>query len=251
MTNPSKKQKFAQPSDSEGIRMSSAAAKSSLSSEGKMAFDATDFDAIVDEMKSYDEHRENVIKKSRDIQKASKQAIFSLHRNDFSEAEKRLETAKKVAEGLVPLISELPTLRGGSYSNAIEEYAEAICFLMYLREGRLPTRAEVGLADNEEWLGGILDFTGELNRFAVARATKRDKKAVSEATDLVNNIFYHMLRLDLRNGGLRRKYDALKYTVKKLEQILYELSLTEAGLAVSPQAEEAPGKATDNQEGDE
>jgi hypothetical protein len=34
----------------------------------------------------------------------------------------------------------------------------------------------------------------------------------------------------IRNGSLRKKYDALKYTLKKMENTLYELSLTESGV---------------------
>lgn len=34
------------------------------------------------------------------------------------------------------------------------------------------------------------------------------------------------LQFDLRNSSLRKKYDGLKYTLKRLEQTLYELSLS-------------------------
>ena len=34
-----------------------------------------------------------------------------------------------------------------------------------------------------------------------------------------------MIEFDFRNGPLRRKYDGLKYAIKKIEEILYELSL--------------------------
>ena len=37
------------------------------------------------------------------------------------------------------------------------------------------------------------------------------------------------VQFDLRNGSLRKKYDGLKYTLKKLENTCYELSLAEAG----------------------
>jgi predicted translin family RNA/ssDNA-binding protein len=112
--------------------------------------DVAEFDSIVQELKTYDERREIVIKRSRDIQKASKQAIFSLHRNAVQEAEQRLNSAATAAADILPLIEEMPTLRGGSYSNAVEEYAEAVCFLTYLREGRLPSRFEVKLAEVSE-----------------------------------------------------------------------------------------------------
>ncbi len=105
----------------------------------------------------------------------------------------------------------------------------------YLQEGRVATRKEVHLAEVEEYLGGVLDFTGELNRIAVAKATVRDKAAVQQARDVVETLQGQFLRFDLRNGALRKKYDALKYTLKKLENTLYELSLTENGLTSKPE----------------
>ena len=102
-------------------------------------------------------------------------------------------------------------------------------------------------------LGGVLDFTGELNRYAVLQATRRDVEAVRACRGLVEGIFgqflqvsrclliatvlllckqltcegqcglYHRtnvavcLQYDLRNGAIRKKFDSLKYTLKKLE----------------------------------
>lgn len=34
-----------------------------------------------------------------------------------------------------------------------------------------------------------------------------------------------LLQFDFRNGNLRKKFDALKYTLKKMENTTYELSL--------------------------
>ncbi|KAH7618827.1 putative Translin [Nannochloris sp. 'desiccata'] len=197
--------------------------------------DISEFDQIVQELSSYDQQREIVIKRSRDIQKLSKQAIYSLHRGDDFDASNKLKLAETAAAELAPLISQSPTLRHGSFSNSIEEYAEAVILRTYLQDGRVATREEVQLAEVEEYLGGVLDFTGELNRIAVAKATVRDKEAVQKARDVVETLQGQFLRFDLRNGALRKKYDALKYTLKKLENTLYELSLTENGLASKPE----------------
>ena len=37
------------------------------------------------------------------------------------------------------------------------------------------------------------------------------------------------LKFDFRNSQLRRKYDGLKYTLKNMETMLYELSLSRGG----------------------
>lgn len=60
----------------------------------------------------------------------------------------------------------------------------------------------------------VLDFTGELNRFAVLRATARDTAAVARARDVADAVFGQMLQFDLRNGAARKKFDTLKYTLK-------------------------------------
>lgn len=43
------------------------------------------------------------------------------------------------------MIEQHPFLRMGSYSNAMEEYAEAVIFQVYLTENRLMSSAEVRL----------------------------------------------------------------------------------------------------------
>ena len=170
------------------------------------------------------------------MQKASKQAIFSLHRKDFKGASAKLSSALKAATALLPLIQAEPTLRFGSYANALEEYAEAKIFEYYLETGKLlpslSTHLDIGglPLKNEEYLGGVLDFTGELNRYAVQRATARDEQQVRRCRDLVESIMDQYLKFDFRNGQLRKKYDALKYTLKNMENMLYELSLTHNGM---------------------
>jgi len=212
--------------------------------------DEAEWERINEEMQAYDKKREDIIKRSRDIQKNSKQAIFSLHRGDLERANKQIADALALAQELEPTIRENPTLRNGSYANALEEWAEAVLFRTYLEEKRLARMSEMPLLNSDDYLGGVLDMTGELNRYAVQRATSRDAEEVARCKDLVEGIFGLFLQFDLRNGALRKKYDALKYTLKKLENTLYELSLTEA-LGMKREADDEPEPAMDAGGGDE
>uniref|UniRef100_A0A7S3R598 Translin n=1 Tax=Dunaliella tertiolecta TaxID=3047 RepID=A0A7S3R598_DUNTE len=150
-----------------------------------------------------------------------------------------------------PMITESPFLRMGSYSASMEEYGEAMAFLVFLKEGRLVRKSELPLCDTEEYLGAILDFTGELNRFCVKAATARDKEAVKRCRDLCDAIMGEFLQFNLRNSSPRKKFDSLKYTLKKLENTLYELSLTEnlglktLGKEEEPDAETGQGPNAD------
>eukprot|EP00803_Ostreobium_quekettii_P000166 evm.model.scf_1883.3 EVM.evm.TU.scf_1883.3 scf_1883:11343-14020(-) len=201
---------------------------------GAPMVDADDFLRMVEEYRKEDEQREIVIKRSRDVQKLSKQAIFSLHRGNASQAETRLRNAVRITNELSPIIYEWPKLRSGSFAYALEEYAEAVAFRGYLKEGRLlklaEVQAEVPLVAVEEYLGGVLDFTGELLRYSIFRATERNIEAVQNCKDLVEGLMEAFMEFDMRNGQLRKKYDSLKYTLSKMENTLYELSLTASGL---------------------
>ena len=49
--------------------------------------DQADFEALMSGMSLYDEQRDIVIKRSRDITKASKVAIYCLHRGEMEKAD--------------------------------------------------------------------------------------------------------------------------------------------------------------------
>lgn len=46
--------------------------------------------------------------------------------------------------------------------------------------------------------------------------------------------------LNLKNDGLRKRYDALKYDVKKIEEVVYDLSIR--GLKPTEHTEEKPAE---------
>ena len=227
--------------------------------------DASSFAMMVDTYTLLDEMRERVIKRSRDVQKLAKQSIYSSLRADNDKAGKQIEQAMSAATELLPIINDaakhtggMPFLRMGSYSNALEELAEGMILAHFIKHGKVASPKELNelFAINankdkvaaveltsEEYLGGLLDFTGELQRYSIARATDRDVEAVALCRDACDQIFGQMLNFDLRNGGLRKKFDSLKYTLKKMEATMYELSLSgsAAGLATAAHAKEGGG----------
>jgi predicted translin family RNA/ssDNA-binding protein len=71
---------------------------------------------------------------------------------------------------------------------------------------------------------GICDLTGELTRRAVSLVTKGKGKEVLVIKNFVEDIYGEFLKFDLRNGNLRKKYDSIKWNLKKLEEIMYDLS---------------------------
>jgi predicted translin family RNA/ssDNA-binding protein len=247
--------------------MATTAAPSASTAAAEDAFlDTSAFDALAARLKAHDEQREAVIKRSRDVQKAAKQTIFALHRGDAERASRLLRDASAAVRELRPIVEADATLRhGGSFTSALEELCEAYVFKGFLENGRVPPPEALARALQEdggeaaaaaattprpfditpdEYLGGVLDFAGELNRHAVARATARDVREVERCRGCVEALLGRFLALDLRNGQLRKKYDALKYVLRNLEGTLYELTLAErTGRALERAAAASGGRA--------
>jgi predicted translin family RNA/ssDNA-binding protein len=176
-------------------------------------------------LEDHDASRDAIIKESRDITKLSKQAIYSLHREELHTAREQLLGAEVVIAKLLERMKSDPTLRTGGFSASLEEYTEAKAFLMFLEEHRLITCKELEMVEAEEYLLGLCDLTGELMRYAVMRATKRDRKAVERTRDMIDAIYGQFVMFDFRNSDLRRKYDSIKYNLQKVENVLYDMAL--------------------------
>ena len=120
----------------------------------------------------------------------------------------------------------------------LEELAEALLFSAWLRGGpSSPPHAILPCGDAAllgdalepvEYLGGVCDLVGEIGRYAVARATQRDAVAVGDALSSAVAVQSALLELgSAAPRGIHKKGDALRMAVKKLETLLYELSLVE------------------------
>lgn len=121
-----------------------------------------------------------------------------------------------------------------------------IALVIYLEAGFLVTRdtsAEIlGLQSNaadgfhldlETYLHGILQMTNELSRFATNSVTLGDYSRVISLQRFIGDINSGFRLLNLKNDSLRKKFDSLKYDVKKIEEIVYDLSIR--GLIPKPE----------------
>ncbi len=181
-----------------------------------------DFKKIRNVLAKYDADRELLIKKSRDVLKLSKQLIYTIHRKDMKEASKLLSQVKKEKQNLDKITSKNKKLfYEGSYSQAAQEYVEALTYYSYTKDRKIPTISTIKVSE-EDYLMGICDLTGELTRKAVTIAHK-DPKKVKIIKSLVEEIFGEFIKFDLRNGNLRKKSDSIKWNLKKLEEVIYDI----------------------------
>ena len=178
------------------------------------------FTKLQKQFHSYDSQREELIKKGRVVLKLSKQLIYSLHRGEV--AKELLGKIEQEKKALDKLASKNPKLQfEGSYKVAIQEYVEAVLYHSFLSKGKL---VELDVAATHYVLG-LADLPGELNRRAVYLAGKGEVAKVVAIRNAVDMIYGELLKFDFRENEIRRKVDAVKYDLRKLEDLVLQLKL--------------------------
>lgn len=168
--------------------------------------------------------RRELIRKANDALSRSKRTIFALHRDDLDTATKLLKEASGLFQACESGFRRFPELEHeGAYRAALEEYAEALLFQAYVLNrglGSIDRRA----MEPQIYLAGLSDTTGEIVRYAMHQVTEGDAAAVGKARDVVAMVIEFLLDMDL-TGYLRTKFDQAKKNLRRLEEMVYDLSL--------------------------
>ena len=184
--------------------------------------DKKEFGKIRKEIADFDIKRELLIQKSREVINISKKIIYALHRNDINSAFKYVQDIEKKKKYL----DSKASLDTNMNQVAIQEYVEALCYYHFIKNNKMPPRASLNV-DTESFLLGLCDLTGELARKAVNDVIKKNFKHAVKIKELVEEIYGEFLEFNLRNNELRRKSDQIKWNLKKLEDIVFELKIKE------------------------
>tara|TARA_Y100000031_G_C8051839_1_gene306528 strand:- start:134 stop:718 length:585 start_codon:yes stop_codon:yes gene_type:complete len=183
----------------------------------------TDFKSMLKDFDFFDISREELIKKSRDVIRLSKQLINALHRDeDASKLYDEIKKAQLVLDNLVSKNNKL--YYQGSYKAAVMEYVEALLYYGFITEGKVLTRNDLNV-NTDYYLLGVLDLTGELMRKAVLSASKGKYAYVVTIRDTMDSLYSELSNFDFRDNELRRKFDSIKYDLKKIEDLILELKL--------------------------
>ncbi|ETW81586.1 hypothetical protein HETIRDRAFT_318651 [Heterobasidion irregulare TC 32-1] len=124
------------------------------------------------------------------------------------------------------------------WTNSLRTAVFAAALIEYLSHGVLLPLADVNeqLSIKEEWkdrfllsvedyLHGLITMVNELSRLAVNAVTLGDFEAPIRISLFVKDVFSGFSMLNLKNDLLRRRYDSLKYDIKKIEEVVYDVSL--------------------------
>lgn len=171
------------------------------------------------ELTTFDETREELIKDSRVLQHLAKKGMYAVHRNDLGEAAKIFTEALPLVKKLIAQYTNNYKLKIGAVTAALEEWCECYAYYVYAKDGVLLQKEETGL-ETEDYLAAIGDLTGELTRKAITLAIDKDYAGVKKIRVFVDDILGQFLCFDFRNGELRKKTDQLRWNLQKIEELL-------------------------------
>jgi len=77
----------------------------------------------------------------------------------------------------------------------------------------------------EDYLLGLTNLPNELSRLCINSVTASDFKTPLKISQFVSELYSGFRLLNLKNDALRKRYDSIKYDLKKIEEVVYDISI--------------------------
>ncbi|KAI9286478.1 Translin [Umbelopsis sp. AD052] len=127
------------------------------------------------------------------------------------------------------------------WRGTLQQILFLVAFSTYLKHERVPTIAEfqdalelkvdiqnelLGLhIPYEDVLQSFISVANELSRLAVNSVTSGDYDRPRRISSFVKDLMAGFQLLNLKNDNLRKRFDSLKYDLKRIEEVVYDVSL--------------------------
>ncbi|KAJ2884468.1 hypothetical protein FB639_001953 [Coemansia asiatica] len=201
-----------------------------------------------DTLDAHYDQRERVIKASRDITALSKKMVFSLLRitqdppsRVFKEVEDKNTMVLAIFSRLAQDIQGSDAFKYNSNStHGLQEYIEALGLWVFLRDNMLITKGQVEemlassgvkiLVTDNDYILGISDLPGEVNRYCINAIGKGDRGAVENSLVFLRALKegIHLLVSSGRIRDLNKKLEVLESSLEKTERAYYSMSIRES-----------------------
>jgi len=162
--------------------------------------------------------RDLTLGRSRELIRFCSLTIRAVHREEFTEAEQLLNTARQAAAAMKADIAAHPELYYTGYTqDSLKELTEACCVFAIVQHRPIPTPEEIEV-DEAAYLNGLAEAASELRRRALD-LIRRDR--VDEAERMLtamDDIYAQLVTIDFPDaltGGLRRTTDTLRAVLER------------------------------------
>ncbi|WCJ34472.1 Translin family protein [Euphorbia peplus] len=129
----------------------------------------------------------------------------------------------------------------GDWKSETQAVVSLLVFMHWLETGNLLMHSEaeekLGLnssefsLDVEDYLIGVCFTSNELPRYVVNRVTAGDYDCPRKVLKFLTDLHSGFRMLNLRNDFLRKKFDGMKYDVRRVEEVYYDVKIR--GLAAN------------------
>jgi translin len=184
-----------------------------------------DVEEAINYLSLKDKVREEAIKASREILRYSTEATRLVHAGLFEEALSNIRKASEVYSRTMAQLAEHPDIMySGILLGSVVEFVEAYVTYYIIREGRIPSRREIGV-DPVSYLLGLGDVVGELKRHVLDLLLKNRVEEAEKIAAVMNDIYNNLRQVNFPDAllpGFRHKVDTARRLVESaLELIIY------------------------------
>uniref|UniRef100_A0A1J3E6D5 Translin n=1 Tax=Noccaea caerulescens TaxID=107243 RepID=A0A1J3E6D5_NOCCA len=123
----------------------------------------------------------------------------------------------------------------GDWRSETQAVVSQLAFMHWLETGTLlaHTEAEEKLGLNslefgletEDYLTGICFMSNDLPRYVVNRVTAGDYDCPRKVMNFLTDLHAAFRMLNLRNDFLRKKFDSMKYDLRRVEEVYYDVKI--------------------------
>ncbi|MEA2071019.1 MAG: hypothetical protein U9O98_06985 [Asgard group archaeon] len=174
-------------------------------------------ESIRDKLDIEDEKRDELLRIQRQTIRTSSEAIKSVHRQEFSEADEKIKNAKKKLEIMRKLVKNTLSLKcWRGVDDAAQEVGEAIITSSIIRDDEIPSIDECELPDIS-YLLALCDVIGEMRRYMLDCFRKDNFTNAQRAFDYMEYIYSELMTFDYTKmlvGSLRHKIDVCRRLVQ-------------------------------------
>ncbi|HNT30177.1 MAG TPA: hypothetical protein PKL83_04470 [bacterium] len=160
-----------------------------------------------------------------ELRRMSKRVIFYVSKGEETKATDVLQEATKLLDAIVKSVSDIQILYDNEgYKVASEEFLEA-CLTYMMLTGKEFDLSRITTTSTRR-VGAFSDLCGELARASVLLATSGDVKRIAKIRDFIQELMLELSKTKIvENSYLRTKYDQAEKALRKVEDILYQLSV--------------------------
>ena len=175
-------------------------------------------DQIRQTFSAKDAAREKALPLCREVIRHCSQAIRAVHRQEFDQAEKRLQSARNLLNEAKQAVTAYSELSNANFiRDAQKEFAEGSITLALVTGKQPPDPDELGI-DPAAYLNGLGEAVGELRRYLLDSMRRGDLSQGEELLSAMDDVYSILITMDFPDAitsGLRRTTDMVRGVLER------------------------------------